>query len=216
MPISPELPQARYPAAPRPATGRRGVSGHATGRPGTDRPPAAGRVQLLETRVGRARVLHDARGSRKLRRGRVHARRDAVAGESEGARGTDRHDGRAAISAQRGSGRHPPPRSADADRRVRAACPGDVRPGGRHLPGERAADHARLGSRPGRGVFESAAAMGRPACAMLPQAAGSQSAVASVGCIGNRVYTELGDDEMYLARARGRVSPVSSSSSTSC
>jgi uncharacterized protein (DUF169 family) len=49
------------------------------------------------------------------------------------------------------------------------------------------------------GIFESAAAMGRPACAMLPQAAGSQSAVASVGCIGNRVYTELGDDEMYFA-----------------
>jgi uncharacterized protein (DUF169 family) len=48
------------------------------------------------------------------------------------------------------------------------------------------------------GVFESAAAMGRPACAMLPQAAESQSAVASVGCIGNRVYTELGDDEMYF------------------
>jgi uncharacterized protein (DUF169 family) len=49
------------------------------------------------------------------------------------------------------------------------------------------------------GIFESAAAMGRPACAMLPQATASQSGVASVGCIGNRVYTELGDDEMYFA-----------------
>jgi uncharacterized protein (DUF169 family) len=49
------------------------------------------------------------------------------------------------------------------------------------------------------GIFESAAAMGRPACAMLPQAAASQSGVASVGCIGNRVYTELGDGEMYFA-----------------
>ena len=49
------------------------------------------------------------------------------------------------------------------------------------------------------GIFESAAAMGRPACAMIPQAAASQSGVASVGCIGNRVYTELGDDEMYFA-----------------
>jgi uncharacterized protein (DUF169 family) len=49
------------------------------------------------------------------------------------------------------------------------------------------------------GIFESAAAMGRPACAMIPQAAGAQSGVASVGCIGNRVYTELGDDEMYFA-----------------
>src|SRR5438552_454385 len=49
------------------------------------------------------------------------------------------------------------------------------------------------------GIFESAAAMGRPACAMIPQAASSVSGVASVGCIGNRVYTELGDDEMYFA-----------------
>ena len=49
------------------------------------------------------------------------------------------------------------------------------------------------------GVFESAAAMGRPACAMIPQAVSSVSGVASVGCIGNRVYTELGDDELYFA-----------------
>jgi uncharacterized protein (DUF169 family) len=49
------------------------------------------------------------------------------------------------------------------------------------------------------GIFESAAAMGRPACAMIPQATASRSGVASVGCIGNRVYTELGDDEMYFA-----------------
>jgi uncharacterized protein (DUF169 family) len=49
------------------------------------------------------------------------------------------------------------------------------------------------------GVFESGAAMGRPACAMLPQAIAAASGVASVGCIGNRVYTGLGDDEMYFA-----------------
>ena len=49
------------------------------------------------------------------------------------------------------------------------------------------------------GVFESAAAMGRPACAMIPQATSSAAGVASVGCIGNRVYTELGDDELYFA-----------------
>jgi uncharacterized protein (DUF169 family) len=48
------------------------------------------------------------------------------------------------------------------------------------------------------GAFEPGTAMGRPACAMLPQALGSTAAVASVGCIGNRVYTELGDDELYL------------------
>ena len=49
------------------------------------------------------------------------------------------------------------------------------------------------------GIFESAAAMGRPACAMIPQAAASHSGVASVGCIGNRVYTEMADDELYYA-----------------
>jgi uncharacterized protein (DUF169 family) len=49
------------------------------------------------------------------------------------------------------------------------------------------------------GIFESAAAMGRPACAMIPQATAAASGVASVGCIGNRVYTDLGDDELYFA-----------------
>jgi uncharacterized protein (DUF169 family) len=49
------------------------------------------------------------------------------------------------------------------------------------------------------GIFESGAAMGRPACAMLPQTIAAASGVASVGCIGNRVYTELGDDELYFA-----------------
>jgi len=49
------------------------------------------------------------------------------------------------------------------------------------------------------GIFESAAAMGRPACAMIPQAMRSAAGVASMGCIGNRVYTELGDDELYFA-----------------
>ena len=49
------------------------------------------------------------------------------------------------------------------------------------------------------GAFEGGTAMGRPACAMLPHALISASSVASVGCIGNRVYTELGDNEMYLA-----------------
>ena len=58
------------------------------------------------------------------------------------------------------------------------------------------------------GAFEPGTAMGRPACAMLPQALGTAGGVASVGCIGNRVYTELGDDELYLAvpaKALGRV-----------
>src|SRR6185295_16532831 len=38
------------------------------------------------------------------------------------------------------------------------------------------------------GIFESAAAMGRPACAIIPQTTAARSGVASVACIGNRVY----------------------------
>jgi uncharacterized protein (DUF169 family) len=49
------------------------------------------------------------------------------------------------------------------------------------------------------GVFETGAVMGRPACAMIPEAIAASAGVASVGCIGNRVYTGLGDDELYIA-----------------
>jgi uncharacterized protein (DUF169 family) len=48
------------------------------------------------------------------------------------------------------------------------------------------------------GVFEAAAVMGRPACAMIPQSVAAQTAMTSVGCIGNRVYTGLPDDELYI------------------
>jgi uncharacterized protein (DUF169 family) len=48
------------------------------------------------------------------------------------------------------------------------------------------------------GVFEAGTVMGRPACGMLPQVLQSGSSAASVGCIGNRVYTDLPDDELYL------------------
>ena len=48
------------------------------------------------------------------------------------------------------------------------------------------------------GVFTDGAVMGRPACAAVPQAQNAAAAVASVGCIGNRVYTQLADDELYL------------------
>ena len=49
------------------------------------------------------------------------------------------------------------------------------------------------------GAFDGADIMGRPACAMIPHAIDTQSAVASFGCIGNRVYTGLADDELYVA-----------------
>jgi len=58
------------------------------------------------------------------------------------------------------------------------------------------------------GIFESAAVMGRPACAMLPQSIGSGAAAASVGCIGNRVYTALGDGELYVVVPGNALSTV--------
>ena len=48
------------------------------------------------------------------------------------------------------------------------------------------------------GVGVTAPLFGRPTCAALP-AALSGGVVASTGCVGNRVYTDLGDDELYVA-----------------
>ena len=48
------------------------------------------------------------------------------------------------------------------------------------------------------GILTNWTMLGRPACAMLPQTLSGSSGVASIGCIGNRVYTDLPDEEMYL------------------
>ena len=50
------------------------------------------------------------------------------------------------------------------------------------------------------GVGVAMPALGRPTCMALP-AALTHGVVASTGCIGNRVYTDLGDDELYVAVA---------------
>lgn len=47
------------------------------------------------------------------------------------------------------------------------------------------------------GVMPQASLLGRPTCMALP-AALVQGTVASTGCIGNRVYTDLGEDELYV------------------
>jgi uncharacterized protein (DUF169 family) len=47
------------------------------------------------------------------------------------------------------------------------------------------------------GVGGGAAALGRPTCMALP-AAMQHGSVMSLGCIGNRVYTGLAEDEMYV------------------
>lgn len=50
--------------------------------------------------------------------------------------------------------------------------------------------------------------MGRPTCAALPQAMKTGQGVVSLGCIGNRVYTGLADDELYLALPGSQVKEV--------
>jgi hypothetical protein len=48
------------------------------------------------------------------------------------------------------------------------------------------------------GVGAQVPLFGRPTCLALP-AALAHGVVASTGCIGNRVYTDLGEDELYVA-----------------
>ena len=66
-----------------------------------------------------------------------------------------------------------------------------------------------LAGRPGRimrlteaalraGVMSTLPLLARPTCMALP-AALANGTVASAGCIGNRTYTDLGEDELYLA-----------------
>ena len=47
------------------------------------------------------------------------------------------------------------------------------------------------------GIGAQAPLLGRPTCMALP-AALAQGVIASTACIGNRVYTDLGDDELYV------------------
>jgi uncharacterized protein (DUF169 family) len=49
--------------------------------------------------------------------------------------------------------------------------------------------------------------LGRPTCMALP-AAMAHGAVMSSGCIGNRVYTDLGDDELYVMIPGARMEDV--------
>jgi uncharacterized protein (DUF169 family) len=49
------------------------------------------------------------------------------------------------------------------------------------------------------GVAGTGATMGRPTCAVLPEAINSERTAASFGCIGNRVYTGADETEAYFA-----------------
>ena len=58
------------------------------------------------------------------------------------------------------------------------------------------------------GVAGGGATLGRPTCSILPQTLESQRPATSFGCIGNRVYTGLGDDEGYYAIPGVRVADI--------
>ncbi len=58
------------------------------------------------------------------------------------------------------------------------------------------------------GVGQDVAARLRPTCAIVPKATEEGRSSLSLGCIGNRVYTGLGDDEMYLAIPGAKVVAV--------
>ena len=45
----------------------------------------------------------------------------------------------------------------------------------------------------------SAGATSRPSCAILPASAKTEVMTISFGCRGNRTFTTVGDDEMYVA-----------------
>jgi uncharacterized protein (DUF169 family) len=52
------------------------------------------------------------------------------------------------------------------------------------------------------------ATMLRPTCAALPAAIGAGRAALSLGCVGNRVYTKLPDDAMYVAIPGAKLAEV--------
>jgi uncharacterized protein (DUF169 family) len=58
------------------------------------------------------------------------------------------------------------------------------------------------------GAGSDSPALGRPTCAVLPQALNSGRTAASFGCIGNRVYTGAADDEAYFAIPGARLAAV--------
>jgi uncharacterized protein (DUF169 family) len=58
------------------------------------------------------------------------------------------------------------------------------------------------------GVGAETPLMGRPTCAAIPTVLQTQRGAASLGCIGNRVYTEMADDELYFALPGKKLSAV--------
>ena len=58
------------------------------------------------------------------------------------------------------------------------------------------------------GAGAEAPLMRRPTCAAVPTVLQTGRGAASLGCIGNRVYTEMADDELYFALPGGQLGRV--------
>ena len=58
------------------------------------------------------------------------------------------------------------------------------------------------------GVAGAGPTMGRPTCAVVPEAINADRTASSFGCIGNRIYTEAADDEAYFAIPGGQLRAV--------
>jgi uncharacterized protein (DUF169 family) len=63
------------------------------------------------------------------------------------------------------------------------------------------------------GVGAGVPALGRPTCMALP-AALQHGSITSLGCIGNRVYTDLGEEELYVVLRGADLSRVAEALST--
>jgi uncharacterized protein (DUF169 family) len=59
-----------------------------------------------------------------------------------------------------------------------------------------------------RAQHTSAPMLGRPTCMAIPAAMAGTSVVSSLGCVGNRVYTSLGDDQYYVVVSASALEPV--------
>ena len=58
------------------------------------------------------------------------------------------------------------------------------------------------------GLVSDASVVGRPTCAAIPAVMQSGSTATNLGCIGNRVYTELADDELVFVIAGSNFEPI--------
>jgi uncharacterized protein (DUF169 family) len=58
------------------------------------------------------------------------------------------------------------------------------------------------------GIGSDSSVVGRPTCAAIPAVMKSGLTATNLGCIGNRVYTELADDELYFIIADSQLDRI--------